>query len=138
MIVWRTCFFETNESNISFLTETSTPRPQNQIQTLKILNQNVCGLTSKRDDFEIYLNTFGDYMPHFLCLSEHFLTQSNVGLFSLNYYNLCTYNVRRKKKRGGALILGLKGRSTEEIKLCKKLYVSDSFEICGIGILTQI
>jgi hypothetical protein len=71
-------------------------------------------------------------LQHYVCVSEHFLNPRSAPLFNLAQYRLITFNTRSKKKRGGTLVLGHMDRKSEELKICKKLYKDEFFEVCGI------
>jgi hypothetical protein len=103
----------------------------NSNNTVTILHQNVCGLSNKKNDMEIYLNE-RDNIAHFVCISEHFLNKNSVPSVNLENYILSSHNTRMSKKRGGTLIMSLTNRDTEKIAVCNKLYIEEGFEICGV------
>lgn len=67
------------------------------IENINIFHQNVCGITNKKDEFEIYLDSLGREL-HYICLTEHFLYKHSAPLFQLENYNLVSYNFRSNKK----------------------------------------
>lgn len=97
--------------------------------TVNILHQNVCGITSKKDEYDLYLLHMN---MDFVCITEHFLNKTNVNLFNLNGYKMVSKNVRIKKKRGGSMILCKNDRVVEDFEVVNKLYKMDCFEICCV------
>lgn len=108
------------------LTETSA-----NLTAINIFHQNVCGISNKRQELEVYLQSL-EIKVDYLCISEHFLNDKSVISFSLENYNLISWNTRSKKARGGSLILAHVDRKAENIDVINKLYKRDSFEICCI------
>lgn len=98
---------------------------------LRIFHQNVCGISNKTTELELYIATTG-FQLDYLCITEHFLNQQSANVFNFPNYNLVSYNTRTNKKRGGSLILALSNTESENIDFVKKMYKSDSFEICGV------
>lgn len=96
-----------------------------------ICYQNVCGISNKKRELEVYLNSL-DKRVDFICISEHFLNDKSINVFNLENYNLISYNTRHKKIRGGSLIWGHIDRKVENIDVINKLYRIEVFEVCCI------
>lgn len=97
---------------------------------MNIFHQNVCGINTKKDQLELYLECL-QKSQDYICISEHFLNRDSVAYFRLTNYNIVTFYARNKKIRGGTLILGLNNKQNVEID-CVKFASAESFEICGI------
>lgn len=100
--------------------------------TFTIYHQNVCGISTKKEELDMYLNNMDASKPKYVCITEHFLNPKNVALLNLTNYKLVAYNVRSNMIRGGSLILGLNNCNYEEVSICTVLYKQEYFEICGI------
>lgn len=96
-----------------------------------ICHQNVCGISNKKSELEVYINSL-DKRVDFFCISEHFLNDKSIHIFNLENYNIISYNTRNKKLRGGSLILGHIERKVENIDFINKLYRVEVFEVCCI------
>lgn len=114
------CFFVNFDSNTN-----------NKIE-IGVYFQNVCGISNKVNDFELYLSTELDVAPNYICLAEHFLTATTAPLLKIDNYEVKAYNARINKTRGGTLILAKGVSGCEEIKFSSKVYKRDIFEICGV------
>jgi hypothetical protein len=99
--------------------------------SLNLLHQNVCGISNKINEIEIYLEEQNRPLQY-VCVSEHFLNKNSVTSLNIQNYKIACHNTRLTKKRGGTLILALNNRDTEGLVFCDKLYLAEVFEICGI------
>lgn len=99
------------------------------IATLTIFHQNLCGISNKKDELELYVDNLVPKLD-FICVTEHFLNKLNAPLFALTDYYLVSHNTRVNKKRGGSLILGHRDRRVLDYMPINKLYKSEAFEIC--------
>lgn len=104
---------------------------QNLNTKLNIYHQNLCGVSNKKDDLELYIDGITEEL-HYVCISEHFLNKTVAPMFHLHNFDLCSWNARVNKTKGGTMILARKGRPTEEVPIQKKLYKMESFEISMI------
>lgn len=127
-------FFLTNTCVNGNLTLSSTSDTIYQKSTLNILCQNVCGITKKRDAYEIYLEQL-QQKQNIICLCEHFLNEKTIHFLHFENYDVGAFFARKQKIRGGSLILLQKGRRVEPID-CKRFSRIDCFEICGVKDLT--
>ena len=73
--------------------------PQNK--SLKIFHQNIRGLGNKTN--ELYCHLHHD-LPHILCLSEHYLSESELQLIHLTNYSLGANYCRKTLLKGGVSI----------------------------------
>lgn len=96
-----------------------------------VLYQNLCGVTNKKDEIELYLHGLL-VKPSLLCVCEHFLNNVSASMFNVCEYNLVSINTRVNKKRGGSLILARNDKNVEDLNICRQLYKINSFEICGV------
>lgn len=141
------CFFVTNssvseascsnarknnrfESDISEQPGNLIPVAQN-CSLLTLFSQNVCGISTKKDSMDLYLEGLGN-KPSYICLTEHFLNKTSLLVQILTNYDLVTGNSRSNMIRGGSLILGVKDCACDELPICKRLYKRECFEICGV------
>lgn len=99
---------------------------------LNLFHQNVCGLGNKVHDLEVYIDSLSKCV-HYICISEHFLTNLSAPLLTVSNYSLAAHNSRTNKTRGGTLILASNNRDHAEVLICKKLYKMEYFEITGIN-----
>lgn len=72
-------------------------------EEIKLVYQNICGVTNKINEIEIYINDRETSLssPKYLCFCEHFLTATSAPLFKLSGYELVAFNNRINKRRGG-------------------------------------
>jgi hypothetical protein len=63
---------------------------------LCVFYQNLCGISNKKDDLEVYLSELPK-TTQYVCITEHFLNAISAPIFSLNEYAMASYNVRSKK-----------------------------------------
>lgn len=96
-----------------------------------IFHQNLCGINNKKNELEIYITELPNELG-FICISEHFLNKIMVSQFDLPNYNVSSSNTRLNKTRGGTLVLTHKKKQVEDLDICKRLYKTDSFEVCGV------
>lgn len=129
--------FVTESENTVLLTKNKISYSQNEsnkvnkaYELLCIFHQNVCGLTSKKDQLEMYLDML-DTPPQFVCVTEHFLDNNSAAVVNFTKYELSTCHVRSRKKRGGALILVEKERKVKNIANCKQFSKDEHLELCG-------
>lgn len=94
-----------------------------KVSRLNFYHQNLCGITGKRDELELYLEGL-DERQDFVLLTEHFLNKTTAPNFKLSNHKQLASNGRASKKRGGAMILGKSEREYDELKICKQLYES--------------
>ena len=121
----------------AFFVSNTMPNSQNtqnvttmeDIASLNIFHQNLCGISNKRNELELYVQNVLTKLD-FICVTEHFLNALNAPLFTLTDYVLVSHNTRINKKRGGSLILGHKNRQVIDCTQINKLYKAESFEIC--------
>lgn len=97
-----------------------------------IYHQNVCGISTKKDELELYLENLDTKKPHYVCITEHFLNSTNLPLLNLTNFKLIAYNTRVNMTRGGSLILSREECNYEDVPFCKTLYKREFFEICGV------
>ncbi|XP_048485094.1 uncharacterized protein LOC125490303 [Plutella xylostella] len=124
---------------ISFFASTCTTEPMINVKKcskelhreVHIFHQNVCSISNKKDDFELYISGL-DKQPMYVCMTEHFLNKFSAPLFNMNHYYMAACNTRGIKSRGGSLILAHQNCKCEELEICKKMYKIDSFELCGV------
>ncbi|KAI5643955.1 endonuclease-reverse transcriptase domain-containing protein [Phthorimaea operculella] len=118
--------FVPKQKNFVTVTETNNIE-QNYVN---ILFQNVCGINTKRDQYEVYLDGL-EYKQQYVCLCEHFLNDKSIVNLHFEAYDLISYYARKNKIRGGSLILAEKGRQAIKIN-CHKYSMIDCFEVCGV------
>jgi hypothetical protein len=70
---------------------------------LILLHQNIRGLVSKKDEIIASL-TLDKISPHFLCFSEHHMTDNNLSLVSIDNYVLGSCYSRCMYQKGGVCI----------------------------------
>lgn len=130
----QTVFFVTTDYGVRLRPrEVSLTSVSNDVNPcISIYHQNVCGISTKKHELDMYLNSMGDNKPIYVCITEHFLNSRNVTLFNITDYKLIAYNVRTNMLRGGSLILGLNNCKYEELSICPMLYKQEFFEICGV------
>ena len=92
-------FFETS-SSYDCLTNGASDR--SSLSKFTIYHQNLCGISNKKDELEVYLNELQDI--EFICVSEHFLNKAMISQFTFPNYILSSFNTRSNKIRGGTLI----------------------------------
>lgn len=105
---------------------------RNVSRNLYIYHQNVCSLTTKKNELDMYIESLTNLKPQFIGITEHFLNSKKIELFDLTNYKIVSHNSRVTKKRGGSLILATNTCNVEDLLVCKKLYKMEYFEVCGI------
>lgn len=88
-------FFETNNEVPNVVCVNS----MTKTGFLNIFHQNVCGISNKKSELEVYIESSGTLLDY-LCISEHFLNAESAHVFNMNNYNLVSYNTRTNKKKG--------------------------------------
>lgn len=106
-------------------------RQSGNITEVSIYHQNVCGITSKRDELEVYLHSHKGVVQY-VCITEHFLNKYSAPLFKLDNHYVATHNTRINMTRGGSLILAHNQKQCADLAICKKLYKNRCFEVCGV------
>lgn len=106
-------------------------KDSNQISDCKIYHQNIQSLSNKQDS--LLLNLY-DCNADIVCLTEHWLSASNINLVSLENFVLVSSFCRSTFKHGGVAIYCRKEmfKHIDEIKLNSS--TEKNFEICGAKI----
>lgn len=101
--------------------------------SITICYQNVCGISTKKEELDIHLNNTDAKKPMYVCITEHFVNFKNVALFNFTNYELITYNVRPNMMSGGSLMIGLNNCNYEKLIICTVLDKQVFVEICGVN-----
>jgi len=76
-------------------------------ESLILIHQNIRGLPSKINEFTSMLTL--EHNPQVICLSEHHMMESNLGLLNISNYNLSTGFCHQNYQKGGVCIQGVPG-----------------------------
>jgi hypothetical protein len=100
------------------------------INNITIYHQNIHSITNMSNELSINLqmNHIG---PHFICLTERHLKESEITKFSLNGYNLTSSSCRRESLEGGVCILISNNIIFQIIEL-KQLCHKETLEIFAV------
>lgn len=69
--------------------------------SLTIYHQNTGGINNKTDKL---VNQRGSKIPYLICLTEHYLSNSEINCVNIDSYNLRAYFCRKSQKNGGVSI----------------------------------
>jgi exonuclease III len=100
--------------------------------TITFYHQNIRSVTKKIDDLTIHMQT--NYIcPHFICLTEHHLKETEITNFALEGYKVASGFCRKKSLGGGVCILINKKLSCCAVDLTH--YCQDkNLEICTVKV----
>jgi len=74
------------------------------MDTISIYHQNIRSVTNKVDELSIHMQT-NCIHPHFICLTEHHLKETEINNLAFMGYILATDFCRKKSLAGGVCIL---------------------------------
>lgn len=113
-----------------------TKSPENRnAGKIKILNFNNQGLTNKQTHLEELLLVHHPDVE-IACITEHWFTHENVGVFNIQKFNVASHFARATHTHGGVMILVKQHLAFERIDLsqfCLEFHV----EICGVYLRRQ-
>jgi exonuclease III len=121
-----------NDSNQNF--PGSTHRANNNSKNFTIYHQNIRGISSKIDEFQVSLY---HNRPQVICLTEHHLKTEEITNINLDQYKLGTSLCRQEYKGGGACIYISQSLQCSKINL-EKYHKEKDLEICALNLNVQI
>jgi exonuclease III len=100
------------------------------INTIILYHQNIRSVTNKIDELSIHLQTNG-ISPHFICLTEHHLKETEITNFAIEGYEVASRFCRKESLGGGVCILINKKLSYFAVDL-NQYCQEKTIEICAL------
>ena len=106
----------------------------NNSSNLTIYHQNIRGISSKIDEFQVSLY---HNRPQVICLTEHRLKTEEMTNINLDQYKLGAFFCRQEYKGGGVCIYICQSLQCSKINL-EKYYKEKDLEICALKLKVQM
>jgi potassium voltage-gated channel Eag-related subfamily H protein 8 len=120
-----------NDSTKNF--PASTHKENNSSREFTIYHQNIRGISSKIDEFQVSLY---HYRPQVICLTEHHLRTEEITNVNLDQYKLGTFSCRKDYKGGGVSIYISQSLQCSVINL-ENYNKEKDLEICALKLNVQ-
>jgi len=109
-------------------------KDNNSSRNFTIYHQNIRGISSKIDEFQVSLY---HNRPQVICLTEHHLKTEEITNINLDQYKLGTFFCRQEYKGGGVCIYISQSFQCSKINL-EKYHKEKDLEICALKLNVQM